>query len=392
MSADSSEVRITNETTGGEKGQKLDRFDLIPAGPMRQVARHYGVGAQKYEDRNWERGYDWSLSIGALERHLNAFKRGEDIDEETESPHLAAVVFHALALLEFAETHPELDDRPTTVAARKMVEEAVISWRSVIHIPSVELRMQGVSEDTLSLFFGAKAVKASKGTHSLTIERTEPQWTVGQKLKKEDYPLLPVGSRVFWWRGNIVVEKRADGFWYRDGLDIPHADAVGDLVDSWRVERVGYGDSRKPGEFRLGDRVRHRNAGNITGTIVGLTSDRDLINVCWDLGSGPNGSLGDRVLEALPANLELISSQGPHLHIERRVEPPEPKYQVGDRASVRDIMKALDDTPLSFESDPYLTIERLERDGVVFGGEGLHGDTVSILNALEDAGFQVTKA
>lgn len=106
-----SEVR-TVSSTGGEKGVKLARFDLLPAGPLSTVAEHYGKGASKYEARNWERGYEWSKSFGALMRHAWAFWGGEDIDVETGSPHMAAVVFHALALLEFAGTHPEFDDRP----------------------------------------------------------------------------------------------------------------------------------------------------------------------------------------------------------------------------------------------------------------------------------------
>jgi len=64
-------------------------------------------------DRNWERGYAWSKSFGALMRHAWAFWRGEDIDEETGSHHLAAVVFHAFALMEYSQTHPEKDDRPS---------------------------------------------------------------------------------------------------------------------------------------------------------------------------------------------------------------------------------------------------------------------------------------
>lgn len=106
------EVRVVNPDTGGEKGQKLARYDLIPAGPLRLLAEHFGRGARKYEDRNWERGYAWSLTFAALNRHLWAWWGGEDIDAETGSPHLAAVAWHAFALLEFAETHPELDDRP----------------------------------------------------------------------------------------------------------------------------------------------------------------------------------------------------------------------------------------------------------------------------------------
>jgi len=108
---DASEVR-TVSATGGAKGVKRARFDLIPAGPLTAVATHYGIGAEKYDDRNWERGYEWSKSFGAMMRHAWAFWSGEDTDAETGSPHLAAVCFHALALLEFADTHPDFDDRP----------------------------------------------------------------------------------------------------------------------------------------------------------------------------------------------------------------------------------------------------------------------------------------
>lgn len=103
---------VVDPTTGGVKGQKLERTDLLPVGPLLKLARHFGVGARKYEDRNWEKGYAWSLSYGALLRHLFAFWSGQDIDPETGSPHMAAVAFHALALLQFMDTHPELDDRP----------------------------------------------------------------------------------------------------------------------------------------------------------------------------------------------------------------------------------------------------------------------------------------
>jgi 5'(3')-deoxyribonucleotidase len=108
---DSGEVRVVNKTTGGQKGSKLERYDLIPTGPLAEVARHYGRGARKYDDHNWRRGYDWSLSYAALQRHAQAFWDGEDIDPETGSHHLAAVVFHALAMMEWGKTHPELDDR-----------------------------------------------------------------------------------------------------------------------------------------------------------------------------------------------------------------------------------------------------------------------------------------
>jgi hypothetical protein len=121
----SEEVRIVNPNTGGEKGQKLERFDLLPIRPLRIIAKHFGVGASKYEERNWERGYDWSLSYAALQRHAHLFWGGEDNDPETGTPHMAAVVFHAMALMEFAFTHPELDDRPITAEEMNMIRRIV---------------------------------------------------------------------------------------------------------------------------------------------------------------------------------------------------------------------------------------------------------------------------
>ena len=108
---DSNEVRITS-STGGQKGTKLARFDLIPTRPWWAVAELFGYGTKKYEDRNWERGYAWSLSYAAMQRHANLFWSREDNDVETGLPHLSAVVFHALALMEYRTTHPEFDDRP----------------------------------------------------------------------------------------------------------------------------------------------------------------------------------------------------------------------------------------------------------------------------------------
>jgi len=105
------ETIVTNATTGGRKGSKLARFDLIPPLAMWKVAEHYGAGCKKYADHNWRKGLNWSLCIAALERHLALWKSGQRLDEETGTEHLAAIVFHALALMTYQEEHPELDDR-----------------------------------------------------------------------------------------------------------------------------------------------------------------------------------------------------------------------------------------------------------------------------------------
>lgn len=108
--------RFTDETrttssTGGEKGVKDARYDLIPVQALEQLAIHYGVGARKYDDNQWRKGYEWSKSYAALQRHATQFWNGEDFDEETGSNHMAAVAWHAFTLLTFFYEHPDFDDR-----------------------------------------------------------------------------------------------------------------------------------------------------------------------------------------------------------------------------------------------------------------------------------------
>lgn len=105
------EVRVTS-STGGEKGTKLARYDLLPPEALKAVAELYGRGAEKYEAHNWRKGYDWSLSFAAMQRHAWQFWNGEDYDGETGAPHMASVAFHALALITFMEEQRDYDDRP----------------------------------------------------------------------------------------------------------------------------------------------------------------------------------------------------------------------------------------------------------------------------------------
>lgn len=104
------EVRTVSRT-GGEKGMKLARYDLIPTAPLKALAEHYAKGAEKYDDNQWRKGYEFSKSFAALQRHAWQWWNGEDTDEETGSSHLTAVAWHAFALLEFMSSHPDFDDR-----------------------------------------------------------------------------------------------------------------------------------------------------------------------------------------------------------------------------------------------------------------------------------------
>ena len=106
----STEVR-SESSTGGQKGVKPERYDLIPIEALDIMARLYGFGAVKYAAHNWRKGYDWSKSYASLMRHATRFWAGEDFDEETGLPHLAGAAFHCFTLMVFMQEHPDFDDR-----------------------------------------------------------------------------------------------------------------------------------------------------------------------------------------------------------------------------------------------------------------------------------------
>lgn len=82
------------------------RYDLIPPKGLKRVAELFARGAYKYDDHNWRKGMPSSRFMASLLRHVEAYRRGER-DED----HIAAVVFNALALIEFEGT--EWDDLTT---------------------------------------------------------------------------------------------------------------------------------------------------------------------------------------------------------------------------------------------------------------------------------------
>lgn len=98
MALKDEEIRITDPVTGGQKGQKLAQFSLIPPDWLWALAEHFGKGAKKYSPRNWQKGYSWDLSIDAHQRHVTKFRLGERYDDETGSHHLIAAAWHLIAL------------------------------------------------------------------------------------------------------------------------------------------------------------------------------------------------------------------------------------------------------------------------------------------------------
>jgi hypothetical protein len=104
------ETRVVSET-GGEKGSKQAQLGAIDPLALLELAKVAGFGAEKYDEYNYLKGYNWTLSINAASRHLLQFANGEDIDpvafnekgEQTGSglSHVAHAAWNCLALVSF---------------------------------------------------------------------------------------------------------------------------------------------------------------------------------------------------------------------------------------------------------------------------------------------------
>lgn len=110
------EAELKQRIDAHNEGTKYDydkpRYDLLPVEALEQAVLVYTFGATKYSAHNWRKGITYSRLYSALQRHISAFWRGENLDPETGLSHLAHATFNVLALLQFQlEGRSNLDDR-----------------------------------------------------------------------------------------------------------------------------------------------------------------------------------------------------------------------------------------------------------------------------------------
>ena len=74
------------------------RWDLLPFGALLRVARMYEAGAEKYGDRNWEKGQPVSRFINSALRHTMRY-----LDGQSDEDHLAMACWNLLGALEMEE-------------------------------------------------------------------------------------------------------------------------------------------------------------------------------------------------------------------------------------------------------------------------------------------------
>lgn len=100
-----------------QEGVKFDegklRWDLLPWDAVEDIVCILTYGAQKYDDRNWEKGMDHGRLFAACQRHLKSYWQDrENIDPESNLHHLAHAACNLIMLLALHRREQGKDDRP----------------------------------------------------------------------------------------------------------------------------------------------------------------------------------------------------------------------------------------------------------------------------------------
>lgn len=96
----------------GDAGKRKTPLGLIPASAMEEAARVHALGADKYGPWNWrDTGVSAMTYVHAIMRHLNAWRDGEDIDNESGVSHIAHIAASCNILIDAAACGKLIDDR-----------------------------------------------------------------------------------------------------------------------------------------------------------------------------------------------------------------------------------------------------------------------------------------
>ena len=108
MSKDTYKV---GEGVGVKFDQGKPRMSLMPFNALASIASVFTYGAEKYSADNWRDGMRWRRMADAMLRHVGAWLEGEDLDDESNLPHLAHAGCCLLMLLGMVLSGKGEDDR-----------------------------------------------------------------------------------------------------------------------------------------------------------------------------------------------------------------------------------------------------------------------------------------
>jgi hypothetical protein len=90
---------------------KLQLQWILSMEGLDDVAKVGAYGAKKYGQSNWRGGSEYMRYLGSCIRHLSAYIRGRNLDDESGLPHLAHCAYNCLILLTWAKKGSGKDDR-----------------------------------------------------------------------------------------------------------------------------------------------------------------------------------------------------------------------------------------------------------------------------------------
>lgn len=122
---------VTGKGAGLRFNKGKQRYDLVEPHAFADFVQVLTDGAEKYFDRNWERGLSWTSVLASLKRHIAAIERGEDYDKESGRLHIAHAACNVHFLNAFYYTFPQGDDRP----------------KRYLNLPKIGLDIDGVLAD-----------------------------------------------------------------------------------------------------------------------------------------------------------------------------------------------------------------------------------------------------
>jgi hypothetical protein len=103
----------------------------IPLEAVAAAAASLEYGAQKYSDRNWEKGLPWQQMIDSLKRHVEDFERGHDYDDGEDGSDLHQVcMIMASAMMLTASVIRGIgkDDRLPAVDEMALTSKQCAKW------------------------------------------------------------------------------------------------------------------------------------------------------------------------------------------------------------------------------------------------------------------------
>jgi len=122
---------------------------LIPGTAKAFMALAFLEGALKYGKYNWRvAGVRASIYLDAMERHMEKWKNGEEVDPVTGVPHLASVMACSAIILDARAVGKLNDDRPPSAPVSETIDALAPIVRYLQSIYEDESPHQYTIEDT----------------------------------------------------------------------------------------------------------------------------------------------------------------------------------------------------------------------------------------------------